>query len=400
MSGVPETRVLAIASHVTHGYVGNTMATFIMQALGCEVSAINTVNYSNHTAYKQVKGRKTTAEEITELYEGLKQSYLNRFDVLLSGYMPSAEAVQAVGRIGRDLRFNAANRPGEFFWVLDPVMGDQGRCYVPEDEVPQYKSLLREADLILPNQFEAELLSDTKITDLPSLATTIQTLHRTYHIPHIIITSLRVSPDTGKIQPSSSTNPTSLTIIGSTAKSDHSPRLFRIDIPAYPLFFSGTGDMFAALTVARLREAVAEAGLLGTKSWQSPDDVAATELPLARAAEKVLASMQAVLGKTAQHAKAELKRLDEEDERAGLSKDEDGARDREFKRHLRKMRECEVRVVRNVGDLVEPEGMERFRAQEVFLEGWVGEATGERKGDELGVGMGKEEAVHVETGGE
>lgn len=72
----------------------------------------------NHTAYKQVKGRKTTAEEILELYEGLKQSYLNNFDVLLSGYMPSAEAVQAVGKIGRDLRFNASVKPGSFFWGM------------------------------------------------------------------------------------------------------------------------------------------------------------------------------------------------------------------------------------------------------------------------------------------
>jgi pyridoxine kinase len=35
-------------------------------------------------------------------------------------------------------------------------MGDQGRLYVNEDVVPAYKSLLRDADLILPNQFEAE----------------------------------------------------------------------------------------------------------------------------------------------------------------------------------------------------------------------------------------------------
>lgn len=27
-------------------YVGNTMATFIMQALGCEVAALNTVQFS------------------------------------------------------------------------------------------------------------------------------------------------------------------------------------------------------------------------------------------------------------------------------------------------------------------------------------------------------------------
>jgi pyridoxine kinase len=34
-------------------------------------------------------------------------------------------------------------------------MGDNGKLYIPEDEVPEYKALLREADL-LPNQFEAE----------------------------------------------------------------------------------------------------------------------------------------------------------------------------------------------------------------------------------------------------
>jgi pyridoxine kinase len=70
----------------------------------------------NHTAYKQVKGTKTSAEEMLELYEGLRQSGLNDFDVLLTGYMPSAQAVQAVGKIGRDVKFNRATKPGSFFW--------------------------------------------------------------------------------------------------------------------------------------------------------------------------------------------------------------------------------------------------------------------------------------------
>lgn len=35
-------------------------------------------------------------------------------------------------------------------------MGDNGRIYVDQSVVPVYKSLIREADLILPNQFEAE----------------------------------------------------------------------------------------------------------------------------------------------------------------------------------------------------------------------------------------------------
>jgi pyridoxine kinase len=97
-----------------------------------------------------------SAEEITELYKGLKQSYLDDFDVLLSGYIPGAAAVEAVGRIGKELKEKSQSSPGSFFWVLDPVMGDNGRLYVAPEVVPEYKALLPYADLVLPNQFEAE----------------------------------------------------------------------------------------------------------------------------------------------------------------------------------------------------------------------------------------------------
>ena len=70
----------------------------------------------NHTGYRQWTGTKTSGEEIFELYDGLKQSYLTDFDMLLSGYAPSAEAVEAVGKIGRDLRSKSVLKPGSFFW--------------------------------------------------------------------------------------------------------------------------------------------------------------------------------------------------------------------------------------------------------------------------------------------
>lgn len=43
--------------------------------------------------------------------------------------------------------------------MLDPVMGDEGRLYVDESVVPEYKSLIHDADLILPNQLEAEYVT-------------------------------------------------------------------------------------------------------------------------------------------------------------------------------------------------------------------------------------------------
>lgn len=63
-----------------------------------------------------MKGTKASAEEIRDIYEGLKQSYLTDFDVMLSGYAPSADAVEAVGAIARDLKLKAIMKPGSFFW--------------------------------------------------------------------------------------------------------------------------------------------------------------------------------------------------------------------------------------------------------------------------------------------
>ncbi|MCJ1396473.1 putative pyridoxal kinase [Xylographa bjoerkii] len=337
---VPETRVLAIASHVVYGYVGNTMAAFVMQVLGCEVAALNTVQFSNHTGYKQFKGTRASADEIRDIYEGLKQSNLTDFDVMLSGYAPSAEAVEAIGSIARDLRFMSSMKPGSFFWVLDPVMGDQGKLYVNENVVPVYKKLLWEADLILPNQFEAEVLSEVKITSLSTLKEAITKLHQQHRVPHIIVTS--VSFDESQ----------ELCVVGSTRRADGTPRFFCINVPRIDCFFSGTGDMFAALTVVRLREAVSSTRISDTEelssvsSWISPDDVDALDLPLAKAAEKVLASMHTILEKTKKAGDEALANL-----ASGLPGIEGSS---EKLMYLRQTKAAEVRLVRNLDDLRHP----------------------------------------------
>ena len=95
-------------------------------------------------------------------------------------------------------------------------MGDEGRLYVAEDIVPTYKTLLRDADLILPNCFEAELLSDMKITDMNTLTEAITKLHTIYQIPHILVTSLRINPQSKKRRESNETD--TLAVVGSTCR--------------------------------------------------------------------------------------------------------------------------------------------------------------------------------------
>jgi len=113
--------------------------------------------------------------------------------------------------------------------------------------------------------------------------------------------------------------------------------------------------MFAALILVRLREAAWKVeGLMGTSSWVSGDEVVEVELPLARATEKVLASMHTVLERTKE-------KRDEEWEgyrRSSIGKQGDEQRDK-----LMQSKAAEVRLVRNVGCLRNPEV--RFKADRV-----------------------------------
>lgn len=104
--------------------------------------------------------------------------------------------------------------------------------------------------------------------------------------------------------------------------------------------------MFAALMVVRMREAVSCTNLEHTESWQSGDEVDALDLPLAQAAEKVLASMHEVLAATCEGMKADVARV--EKELGG-----DGGGD-EKRMHLARSRAAELRLVRHLGSLREP----------------------------------------------
>ena len=113
--------------------------------------------------------------------------------------------------------------------------------------------------------------------------------------------------------------------------------------------------MFAALMVVRMREAVHNAAssssLKDKASWLSDDDVDALELPLAKAAEKVLASMHEVLSRTCEAMQKELDAalVEGPAKEGGVSEGEQAK-----KIHLLKSRAAELRLARNWGCLRGP----------------------------------------------
>lgn len=195
------------------------------------------------------------------------------------------------------------------------------------------------------------VLSGVKIVDMDTLAKAIQALHKTYHIPHIVITSVNL-PSPG--QPDDAHH---LSVVGSTmSPSTGRARLFQITFPAIDCYFSGTGDMFAALTVIRMREAVAEVdGLGAAASWLSGDEVPTLELPLVRAVERVLASMHELLSRTSSGMEAVVARAT-----AALTEEEKGD---ERKMQLVKSKGSELQLVRNLECLKAP--VVEFRAKEL-----------------------------------
>ncbi|KAJ2356898.1 hypothetical protein GGF43_001786, partial [Coemansia sp. RSA 2618] len=170
------TRILSIQSHVVSGYVGNRAATFPLQLLGHEVDVINTVQFSNHTAYNAVRGDRFAASHILDLFAGLQANALDRgYTHLLTGYMGNSENVRAVESVARQLK---RTNP-QLTFVVDPVLGDDGALYVPEELVALYRDVLCPlAALATPNQFEAELLTGVSIASLDDAKRACDELHR------------------------------------------------------------------------------------------------------------------------------------------------------------------------------------------------------------------------------
>lgn len=186
MVNLDPNRILSVQSHVVSGYVGeyhgvvlalyglvltsragNRAATFPLQTLGYDVDVINTVQFSNHTGYGHTNGHKTTPEQLLAVFEGLFTNGLTGYMRVLTGYIPGAEALSAVGEqvarlkqrkeviylLDREWQADRLNKS----LIISAVMGDIGTgLYVSPDVVPVYKRLLNLATIITPNQFEAE----------------------------------------------------------------------------------------------------------------------------------------------------------------------------------------------------------------------------------------------------
>ncbi|XP_042543155.1 pyridoxal kinase isoform X2 [Dipodomys spectabilis] len=247
--------------------------------LGFEIDAVNSVQFSNHTGYAHWKGHVLNSQELHDLYEGLKLNNVNKYDYVLTGYTRDKSFLATVVDIVRELK----QQNSRLVYVCDPVMGDkwsgEGYMYVPEDLLPVYREkVVPVADIITPNQFEAELLSGRKIHSQEEALVVMDMLH-SMGPDTVVITSSDLPAPRGSDYLIALGSQRMRRPDGSTAT-----QRIRMEMRKVDAVFVGTGDLFAAMLLA----------------WthKHPDN-------LKVACEKTVSAMHHVLQRTMQYAQAQ-----------------------------------------------------------------------------------------------
>lgn len=173
-------RVLSISSQVVWGPVGNTAAVPALQAKGHEVLALPTITLSNHPGHGQPAGFRTDAADMARMFAALEAlGALHGLDAVMTGYFASPAQVAEVEKLL--LRIDAP------YVLVDPVIGDHGRLYVPEEVADAIRrQLLPHASAITPNAFELFYLSGHDVTT----AATATAAARTLGIAEVLATSI------------------------------------------------------------------------------------------------------------------------------------------------------------------------------------------------------------------
>ncbi len=146
-------RLAMINSFAGFGRCSTTVSLPVISAMGVQVCPVPTSVLSNHLAYPKHSFLDFTPhmDEYLKVWKELNFT----FDGLYCGFLGNATQIQTVEE------FLDTFAPD--FFLLDPVMGDNGRTYssVTSNHVDALRKLLRKATLITPNLTEACLLTGT-----------------------------------------------------------------------------------------------------------------------------------------------------------------------------------------------------------------------------------------------
>ena len=215
-------KALCVSSQVVWGPVGNSAAVPALQAKGHEVLALPTVTLSNHPGHGVPQGFRTAPEDMARMLAALAPLHaLDGLDAVMTGYFAAAAQVTEMAQLIRRL--------GVRHVLIDPVIGDHGRLYVPHDVANAIRDeLLPLATCLTPNGFELAWLSGRDVHDAASAVAAARALG----VPEVLATS--IPADGGRLA--------TLLVTAGEVHSVVTPKLANVP--------HGTGDFLSGLYLA------------------------------------------------------------------------------------------------------------------------------------------------------
>lgn len=227
-------RILAVHDISCLGRCSLTVALPVLSAMGFETTILPTSILSTHTGGFEGYTCRDLARDMLSVSQHWRALGL-RFDAIFTGWMGTHRHIEYMASV-----LEAFSEGAKF--VVDPVMGDNGRLYatLDQDYVEAMRRLSARAHVLLPNITEAALLTHT---DLPrpgyDRRWVEDTLRRLLEMgaQTAILTGVSLNPRR----------------IGAAALSREGSSIIYCDDDYIPGMWHGAGDVFAsALTGACL----------------------------------------------------------------------------------------------------------------------------------------------------
>ncbi|MDR1214907.1 MAG: pyridoxal kinase PdxY [Propionibacteriaceae bacterium] len=229
------TTILSIQSSVAYGHVGNSAAAFALMRMGVETYPVLTVHYSNTTAYQSWRGPALKAGEVADVIRGVdERGALTGVDAVLTGYQGTEEMGQTI----LDAVALVKRRNPAAVYCCDPVMGDVGRGFYVASGIPDFlrQRVVPEADIVTPNQFELDFLTDRQTRTMADLLAAADQLIDLG--PKTVLVTSAITED-GDLD----------TIKMVAVRADQA---WQVTTPKLERAFTGSGDVTAAVFLANL----------------------------------------------------------------------------------------------------------------------------------------------------
>ena len=175
--------VLVISSYVAASRVGATASAFCLRRLGVETLVLPTTLLGRHPGWGEPGGEALSAPHLRSMWAAIKLQSL-KIDAVMTGYLAQDDHIDVALEIIGDVK--AAN--SEAIILVDPVMGDNGKLYVPESRAQAITTrLLPAANIITPNVWELSYITDApciKFPDIVSAASGLDMAGLVTSVPH------------------------------------------------------------------------------------------------------------------------------------------------------------------------------------------------------------------------